>query len=59
MSELQGQVEDVKGVMNQNIEKILQRGENLEQLQQRTSELNLNVSYFKYSTKIKHSNSCM
>ncbi|KAL5260996.1 hypothetical protein ACHWQZ_G006893 [Mnemiopsis leidyi] len=46
MSELQGQVEDVKGVMNQNIEKILQRGENLEQLQQRTSELNLNANRF-------------
>jgi hypothetical protein len=43
MSELQGQVEDVKGVMNQNIEKILERGENLEQLQQRTNELHLNV----------------
>lgn len=43
MAELQGQVEDVKGVMNQNIEKILERGENLEQLQARTNELHLNV----------------
>ena len=46
MSELHGQVEDVKGVMNQNIEKILERGENLEQLQQRTNDLNLNVRLF-------------
>ena len=50
MAELHGQVEDVKGVMNQNIEKILERGENLEQLQERTTQLNLNVKpcFFKH-----------
>jgi len=46
MAELHGQVEDVKGVMNQNIEKILERGENLEQLQERTTQLNLNADRF-------------
>ena len=44
MSELHGQVDDVKGVMNDNIEKILQRGENLQKLEQKTNELDLNVS---------------
>ena len=43
MSELHGQVEDVKGVMGQNIAKIMQRGENLERLEQKTTELGLNV----------------
>ena len=45
MSELHGQVQDVKGTMNENIDKILKRGATLENLQHKTTELNLGVRY--------------
>lgn len=44
ISTLQSQVEEVKGVMTQNIEKVLERGERLEELMEKTTELESGVS---------------
>lgn len=44
MSQLQSQVNEVKDVMTQNIEKVLQRGENLEDLMDKTTDLEAHVS---------------
>ena len=41
---LQSQVQEVKGVMAQNIEKVIQRGERLDDLVDKTDELNAAVS---------------
>jgi len=43
MSTLQNQVDDVKGVMTQNIERILERGQRLEELMDKTDELEASV----------------
>ncbi|XP_048453104.1 uncharacterized protein si:ch73-234b20.5 isoform X1 [Rhincodon typus] len=39
LSNLQGQVNDVKGIMSQNIEKVLERGEKLDDLIIKTDDL--------------------
>ena len=44
MSKLQSQVDEVKGVMTQNIEKVLERGDRLEDLMDKTEELEASVS---------------
>ena len=40
---LQSQVEEVKGVMTQNIERVLERGQRLEELMDKTTDLEANV----------------
>jgi len=42
---LQSQVEEVKGVMTQNIERVLERGQRLEELMDKTTDLEANVSH--------------
>ena len=44
MSLLQSQVDEVKGVMTQNIEKVLERGDRLDDLMDKTEELEASVS---------------
>ena len=41
--DLQNQVNDVKGVMTQNIDKILQRGDKLDDLVDKTTDLETSV----------------
>lgn len=45
VSTLQIQVDDVKNVMTQNIDKVLQREENLSELVDRTDDLQIAVNY--------------
>ncbi|XP_067869900.1 vesicle-associated membrane protein 8 isoform X1 [Heterodontus francisci] len=53
LSNLQGQVNDVKGIMSQNIEKVLERGEKLDDLIIKTDDLQASADSFqKTSTKI-------
>ncbi|XP_038647587.1 vesicle-associated membrane protein 8 [Scyliorhinus canicula] len=53
LSSLQGQVNDVKGIMSQNIEKVLERGEKLDDLIIKTDDLQATADSFqKTSTKI-------
>ncbi|GCB65254.1 vesicle-associated membrane protein 8 [Scyliorhinus torazame] len=53
LSSLQGQVNDVKGIMSQNIEKVLERGEKLDDLITKTDDLQASADSFqKTSTKI-------
>ncbi|XP_060687894.1 vesicle-associated membrane protein 8 [Hemiscyllium ocellatum] len=53
LSNLQGQVNDVKGIMSQNIEKVLERGEKLDDLIIKTDDLQASADTFqKTSTKI-------
>lgn len=44
---LQGQVNEVKGVMMSNIEKVIQRGEDLETLSKNAEDLEANSEAFK------------
>ena len=54
LSRLQNQVEDVKGVMQNNISKVLERGENLEVLVDRTQVLAQSAEQFhKRAKKVK------
>ncbi|XP_043550987.1 vesicle-associated membrane protein 8 isoform X6 [Chiloscyllium plagiosum] len=53
LSHIQGQVNDVKGIMSQNIEKVLERGEKLDDLIIKTDDLQASADTFqKTSTKI-------
>ncbi|XP_072921107.1 vesicle-associated membrane protein 8 [Hemitrygon akajei] len=53
LSNLQSQVNDVKGIMTQNIEKVLDRGERLDDLIIKTDDLQATADSFqKTSTKI-------
>ncbi|XP_069781513.1 vesicle-associated membrane protein 8 isoform X1 [Narcine bancroftii] len=53
LSNLQCQVDDVKGIMTQNIEKVLDRGEKLDDLIIKTDDLQATADSFqKTSTKI-------
>ncbi|XP_072410037.1 vesicle-associated membrane protein 8 isoform X3 [Chiloscyllium punctatum] len=53
LANLQGQVNDVKGIMSQNIEKVLERGEKLDDLIIKTDDLQASADTFqKTSTKI-------
>jgi len=47
---LQSQVEEVKGVMTQNIERVLERGQRLEELMDKTTDLEANVSWIQRDT---------
>jgi vesicle-associated membrane protein 7 len=47
ISSLQSQVEEVKGVMTQNIERVLERGQRLEDLMDKTTDLEANAQTFK------------
>ncbi len=47
MGQLQTQVDEVKGVMTQNIEKVMERGERLEDLIAQTNDLEAHVSRMK------------
>lgn len=44
---MQSQVDEVKDVMTQNIEKVLQRGDRLEDLMEKTDDLEASVSIAK------------
>uniref|UniRef100_UPI00398F2540 vesicle-associated membrane protein 8 n=1 Tax=Pristiophorus japonicus TaxID=55135 RepID=UPI00398F2540 len=53
LSNLQGQVNEVKGIMTHNIEKVLDRGERLDDLIIKTDDLQASADSFqKTSTKI-------
>lgn len=51
--DLQSEVEGVKNIMSQNVERILARGENLDQLRNKTEDLEASVSclYFHLYTR--------
>merc|ERR1711916_422148 len=54
LTHLQAEIEDVKSVMVENIEKVLERGERIELLVDRTDALNSQAQQFKtQSTKLK------
>ncbi|XP_059139592.1 vesicle-associated membrane protein 7-like [Physella acuta] len=48
---VQAQVEEVKGVMSQNIERVLQRGDKLEDLMDKTEELEAGAASFQKTAK--------
>ncbi|KAJ3152744.1 hypothetical protein HDU86_005501 [Geranomyces michiganensis] len=51
---VQGQVDEVVGIMHQNIEKVMQRGERLESLQNKTDDLQQGALQFKRgATKVR------
>lgn len=55
ISTLQSQVEDVKGVMTQNIERVLERGQRLEELMDKTTELEASAATFKKTSRsVRH-----
>jgi vesicle-associated membrane protein 7 len=51
ISAVQNQIEDVKGVMVQNIEKVLERGEKIELLVDKTDRLNQQAFRFESSSR--------
>ena len=51
ISAVQNQIEDVKGVMVQNIEKVLERGEKIELLVDKTDRLNQQAFKFESSSR--------
>lgn len=51
ISTLQSQVEEVKGVMTQNIERVLERGQRLEELMEKTTDLEASSSTFKKTAR--------
>lgn len=60
-TQLQSQVEDVKGVMTQNIDKILKRGDRLEDLVDKTTELEstvIQILFFLHPFFLMHSINC-
>lgn len=54
ISTLKSQVEEVKGVMTQNIDKVLERGQRLEELMEKTTELESSAATFKKTSKRVH-----
>ncbi|KAI8906539.1 hypothetical protein PhCBS80983_g01009 [Powellomyces hirtus] len=51
---VQGQVDEVIGIMHNNIEKVMQRGERLESLQNKTDDLQQGALQFKRgATKVR------
>ncbi|XP_077986739.1 vesicle-associated membrane protein 4-like [Glandiceps talaboti] len=48
---VQGQVDEVVGIMHDNISKVIDRGDRLEDLQEKSDELSLNATHFKVSAK--------
>jgi vesicle-associated membrane protein 4 len=54
-AQVQNQVDEVIGIMHTNIEKVVQRGEKLDTLQNKTEELqNGALSFKKTSTQVKN-----
>ena len=51
LSAVKNQIEDVKGVMVENIEKVLERGEKIELLVDKTDRLNQQAFKFESSSK--------
>ncbi|KAL3872197.1 hypothetical protein ACJMK2_040139 [Sinanodonta woodiana] len=51
VSRLQGQVEEVVGVMKSNVEKVLERGDRLEDLQDKSDGLAMNSDIFRNRAK--------
>lgn len=51
MSRLQSQVEEVKGVMTQNIEKVIERGDRLDDLMDKTEELEASAANFQRTSR--------
>ncbi|XP_022249949.1 vesicle-associated membrane protein 7-like isoform X1 [Limulus polyphemus] len=51
ISQLQSQVEQVKGIMTQNIEKVLERGDQIDVLLDKTSDLEASSSHFRSSAR--------
>ncbi|KHN72849.1 Vesicle-associated membrane protein 7 [Toxocara canis] len=58
MSQLQQQVNDVKTVMNSNVQRILERGDRLENLEGRTEALTQSSESFKVSARRVHRQLC-
>ena len=58
LGQLQSQVNDVKDVMTQNIEKVMERGERLEDLIAQTDDLEAHVSLDFFQGKINFSHIC-
>ena len=54
LTALQQQVDDVKGVMSQNIEKVLERGERLEDLMDKTTDLEEHSNTFRKTARSVH-----
>ncbi|XP_008252392.1 vesicle-associated membrane protein 8 [Oryctolagus cuniculus] len=48
---LQSEVEGVKNIMTQNVERILARGENLDQLRNKTEDLEATSEHFKTTSQ--------
>ncbi|XP_078588085.1 vesicle-associated membrane protein 3-like [Branchiostoma floridae x Branchiostoma japonicum] len=54
MDKLQSEVDEVTGLLKDNVDKILQRGDKLERLEERSEDLNAHANRFKVvSTKLK------
>ncbi|XP_040849531.1 vesicle-associated membrane protein 8 [Ochotona curzoniae] len=51
MRNLQSEVEGVKHIMTQNVERILARGENLDQLRNKTEDLEATSEHFKTTSQ--------
>lgn len=51
VQKVQGQVDEVVGVMRGNMEKVMDRGEKLEDLEDKTEDLMFSASIFKVSAK--------
>ncbi|NXY90233.1 VAMP8 protein, partial [Alcedo cyanopectus] len=51
VQQLQRQVEGVKTIMSQNVERILARGENLEQLHSKSQDLEATSEHFKTTSQ--------
>ncbi|XP_070582286.1 vesicle-associated membrane protein 4-like [Ptychodera flava] len=51
IKQVQGQVDEVVGIMQDNISKVIDRGDRLEDLQEKSEELTLNATHFKVSAK--------
>ena len=58
LGQLRSQVNDVKDVMTQNIEKVMERGERLEDLIAQTDDLEVHVSLDFFQEKINFSQIC-
>ncbi|KAM9311280.1 vesicle-associated membrane protein 8 [Gastrophryne carolinensis] len=49
--DLQSEVEGVKNIMSQNVDRILARGENLDQLRNKTEDLEASSEHFKTTSQ--------
>lgn len=56
MSRLRGQVDDVVGVMKSNVSKVIERGDRLEDLQDKSDSLASNSDIFRNRAKALHKN---